>query len=57
MTPQVRVLVAIEMKEIEDAPIDQAKVTRVDRKVVVAEPGDAPIENAPHGVEEERFGP
>ena len=45
------------MKEVEHAAIDQAKVAGIDRNVVVAEPGDEPIEKAPHGVHEHRFGP
>src|SRR5262249_54362899 len=55
--PQMRVLVSIEMKDIEHAAIDQTKVTGIDRQVVVAEPGDGAIEKAPHGVKEKRFGP
>src|SRR5262249_2077544 len=57
VTPQIRVLVSIEMQDVEHAAIDQAKVTGIDRKALVAEPGEGAIEQASHRVKLRRLGP
>src|SRR5262249_47044155 len=55
VAPPIWTLIAIEMQEVEDAAIDEAKVAGIDRKVVVAEPSQDPIEEASHGMKEERL--
>ena len=56
VAPQVRIFVSIETKDFEHAAIDEAKVTGIDRKAVIAEPGDGAIEKASHGVKDNGSG-